>query len=187
MCYICVGYVPSVPANINPPFQYFDISFNQLAGTIPTSIVQCTHLYEFIASHNKFTGTLSAELVSMNLYLLKMDNNLLHGLLPVSIANMAALRTLFLYSNFFHGSLDGVFSMKQVELAVLDLSENNLHGEIPTVLFHLPQLKALSLAKNCFDNHFPSDVCSAKNLEMLDLDGLTAGEGCKNGDFGILS
>ena len=185
--YLIEGYIPSVPANMHPPFQNLDLSYNQLVGSIPTSIADCIYLFEFIASNNRLTGTLSAELMSMDLYFLQLNNNLLHGLLPVAVSEMIKLRTLFLYSNFFQGSLEDVFSTEQKQLAVVDVSENNLHGSIPSVLFHLPQLKALSLAKNCFNAEFPNDVCFSSGLEVLDLDGITSGEGCQKGNFGILS
>ena len=110
--YCFLGYIPSVPSEYYPTIETVDLSDNNFAGTIPSTLVYCSHLFEFVASYNKLTGTLPENILSLELYLLKLDNNLFHGTLPSEISSMASLRTLFLYSNYFEGSIVGSIRFK---------------------------------------------------------------------------
>ena len=60
----------------------------------------------------------------------------------------------------------------------MDFNDNAFSGTVPAELFELSYLESLSLAKNCFSGKFPSTICMATSLVILDLDGLRSSQDC---------
>ena len=181
------GAIPSVFDTNCPEVVYFDVSHNQLSGPISGDLVAALNLFELIVNSNDLTGTIPVCLTNMQLYLLKLDNNYLTGTIPAEFAQVANLRTLFVYSNFLSGSIENVFSEENVHLSVVDFSDNAFSGTVPETVFRLPELKSISMAKNCFEGDFPVGICEAKGLVMLDFDGIRSGSACQRPEFVALS
>ena len=83
-------------------------------------------------------------------------------------------------SNFFRGSLDGLFNYRnQTLLNTIEISDNHFTGTLPADLFFLPRLSTLVAGSNCLSIPLPSAVCSANSLLTLSLDGIKSAKPCR--------
>lgn len=136
--------------------QYMDLGYNNISGSIPRSIINCTGMTQTRDNddlRDAFTsGVYSAgnELVDYTenltvltkgqerlytgeiIYMVNLDLscNSLMGEIPEEISALVALKSLNLSWNNFNGKLpENIGALMQVES--LDLSHNDLSGEIP--------------------------------------------------------
>jgi len=122
--------------------------FNNLEGTIPSSIGQLTNLEKLELSFNKLEGTLPTEIGNLkNLKILAFNGNNLSGKIPNSIGNISSLNQLHLSSNQLTGEIPQ--SVTKLEyLEILNVFDNDLSGEIPSELAYSKNLKQLLVAEN---------------------------------------
>jgi hypothetical protein len=100
------------------------LNSNNLAGPLPSEILQLSALTKLNLASNKLTGPI-----------------------PVEIGQLVALTGLVLYSNQLSGAIPA--GLGQLEaLRGLDLDNNKLSGAIPAELAQLPALNSLCLSGN---------------------------------------
>ncbi|XP_072998662.1 brassinosteroid LRR receptor kinase BRI1-like [Typha latifolia] len=92
--------------NNNGSMIFFDLSFNQLEGTIPTEIGNMFYLM-----------------------ILNLGHNMLSGLIPLEMGNLHHVAVLDLSHNALEGPIPPSFSA--LSLSDIDLSNNKLNGSIP--------------------------------------------------------
>ena len=108
------GHVTSVGRN-----------YNQLSGTIPSSLGNLANLQYLDLGINQLSGTIPSSLGnSGNLQYLDLRINQLSGTIPSSLGNLANLQYLYLY-------------------------DNQLSGTIPSSLTNLANLSYLAIETNC--------------------------------------
>ncbi|KAL6285534.1 hypothetical protein ACE6H2_009924 [Prunus campanulata] len=173
---------------------YLNLGYNQLSGSIPTSVGRLRNLQALVFEGNMLQGYIPYELCDLdNLVYLLSGSNQLSGSLPSCLGNLAAsLRTLSLESNslsltipstfwrlafILHlnlssNSLIGPLSQDIENLKVVvdvDLSNNQISGVIPSTIGVLRDLATLSLANNNLEGPIPSSFHNLLSLKQLDL------------------
>ena len=157
-----------------------DLSSNKLTGVIPSRLMNLP-IEQLIISDNKLNGKLPefVESICKKLILINLNNNMLEGNLPLSLTTCSSLESLYISSNSLSGSISSYFNHSNFpKLKSIDLSKNEFTGQFPSSVFMFPLLENLYMSLNCFRS-FPGDsICSATNLKILVLDGLSVGKSC---------
>ncbi|KAF9668270.1 hypothetical protein SADUNF_Sadunf15G0111500 [Salix dunnii] len=121
-----------------------DVRDNNLTGTIPSSIGNCTSFEILDISYNQFTGEIPYNIGFLQVATLSLQGNNLTGGIPEVIGLMQAL-------------------------AVLDLSDNELVGPIPAILGNLSYTGKLYLHGNKLTGTIPPELGNMSKLSYLQL------------------
>ncbi|KAL8193923.1 hypothetical protein R6Q57_026165 [Mikania cordata] len=178
----------------------FNVSGNNISGTVPESLKSCSLLEVFDISRNNFSGELPMDtLLSLTkLKTLMLGFNNFIGKLPESLSELTSLERFDVSSNEISGEIpagicDGTTAgssrLKMLylqnnrltgsipatigncsELVSLDLSFNSLTGEIPKQLRYLSKLEDLIIWMNLLFGEIPEELMYLSNLENLILD-----------------
>jgi gliding motility-associated-like protein len=90
----------SIPNFNLPKLLYLTITYNNLTGSIPSSIGSLSNLIGLYLVGNKLTGTIPPEIGNLQkLQNLTLTANLLSGKVPASFKNLTSLKSLFLLEN----------------------------------------------------------------------------------------
>ncbi|CAJ2634015.1 unnamed protein product [Trifolium pratense] len=156
------GSLPKFESNLN--LKYIDISKNNMGGSIPSSLGNCTNLTYINLSWNKFAGLVPSELGNLvNLVILDLSHNNLQGSLPLELSNCTKMDRFDVGFNFLNGSLPS--SLRSwTNITTLVLSENHFTGGIPAFLAALGNLRELQLGGNLFGGTIPSWIGTLDNL-----------------------
>ncbi|KAJ8645602.1 hypothetical protein MRB53_007350 [Persea americana] len=128
------GELPSNIDTLFPNLIVFNMSKNELQGTIPASISKLQTLGMLDLSQNNLFGEMPHGLISRNntsLKYLRLSNNKLQGNFLSKFSNMTELVVLLLDNNGFTGTIASNM-LSSPSLKILDLSKNNLSGFIPS-------------------------------------------------------
>uniref|UniRef100_A0A0D9XTA8 Receptor kinase-like protein Xa21 n=1 Tax=Leersia perrieri TaxID=77586 RepID=A0A0D9XTA8_9ORYZ len=126
------GPIPKGLFNIQTLSALFDVSRNNLDGSIPREIGHLKNLVEFHAESNKLSGEI-----------------------PSTLGECQLLQYLHLQNNFLIGSIpSALVQLKGLE--ALDLSRSNLSGQIPKSLGNITMLNSLNLSFNSFVGEMPT-------------------------------
>lgn len=125
-----------------------NLLFNNLDGTLPSSLSQLNSLEKLELSFNKISGTIPAALGFLtNLSVFALNGNNMTGEIPTSLGQLKVLKQLHLSSNKFEGTIP--VSVAQLEkLEILNVFDNKLSGTIPYALSANINLKKLVIAEN---------------------------------------
>ncbi|KAJ0034940.1 hypothetical protein Pint_25938 [Pistacia integerrima] len=151
----------------------FDLSGNNLQGTIPSSFFQLSavNLESFNVSKNSFTGlipSLSWTETSCILRILDFSNNDFTGPIPPGLGNCSRLQVFRAACNFISGSLpDDIYAATSLE--ELSLHVNSLSGPISNSIVNLTSLIILQLYSNNLTGFIPQDIGKLTNLTHLYL------------------
>ncbi len=143
-----------------------DLFYNNLSGTIPSSIGDLSQLRSLNIGDNNLSGTIPAEINLLDsLVTLNLSLNDLSGTIP-ALTNQPNLTVLDLSSNGLTGSIpDNIGDFKN--LGHLLLTSNQLSGEIPVSVGSLPNLVYLMLNANQLQGALPAETGNLTNLEYL--------------------
>ena len=147
--------------------------FNNLTGTIPSSIGDLDGLRKLELSFNNLHGELPVELGKLNkLEVLAFNGNDLTGSIPSSLGDLSNLKQLHVSSNQLTGEIPASIG-KLNRLEVLNVFDNDLSGAVPSELAALRNLKELMVAENNFkDSAVFSTILLANPSFSLDLNDL---------------
>ncbi|WP_214114162.1 leucine-rich repeat domain-containing protein [Aequorivita echinoideorum] len=147
--------------------------FNNVNGTLPSSLGELENLKVLELSFNPISGAIPAELGNLkNLEILAINGASLTGEIPEELGNLSNLKQLHLSSNQLSGSVpQNVTNLKKIE--VFNIFENRLSGNLPAGLAKCRNLKELIVAENNFTNHENFSVVllskSGSSMNFLDL------------------
>ncbi|KAG6526686.1 hypothetical protein ZIOFF_016687 [Zingiber officinale] len=173
-----------------------ELSFNQLKGSVPTSLAKLSTLLELSLSSNSLVGVLTdahfVNLTSLDTLDLSQNNlsveqmcklwildtmvylehslivGAIHGI-PKTFKFAVTLQSLQLSNNSLSGTIPSTLQHCR-ELKVIDFSRNDLSGAIPSwIERRLLSLRALSLRSNKFAGAIPLRLLSIPTLQVLDL------------------
>ncbi|XP_022735516.1 receptor-like protein 12 [Durio zibethinus] len=134
-----------------PPFttSVFFISNNSLSGEVSSLICNMTSLGYLDLSHNNLSGIIPNCLgnLSGNLWMLNLQMNKFHGIIPPTFTKGCQLKNLNLNGNQLEGPLTrSILNCRGLEL--LDLGDNKINDRFPHWLGSLPELQVLVLRSN---------------------------------------
>ena len=145
-----------------------DLEANNLAGTLPSSLVNLTSMTSLHLGNNLITGSipwqwgLSTSIMSINL-----NHNQLSGGIPPELVNMTALQYLDLHNNLLSGSIPTTLPPN---LGTLLLQNNSFSNDIPTQLGSLTSLTCLRLSYNQLTGNIPAQLGNLTSLWYLELE-----------------
>ncbi|KAJ4782143.1 Leucine-rich receptor-like protein kinase family protein [Rhynchospora pubera] len=152
--------------------QHLNIAQNFFVGTLPTDIDKLpSSLTYFDVSGNNFTEEIPVSIGRLaNLKGLHLDGNLFNGTYPVEIANLMNLEYFSLAWNPFlkPARIPDEFG-NLTKLKSLWLTQTNTIGEIPFALSNLTELEHLDLGWNQINGTLPSWIWSLEKLNILYL------------------
>jgi len=137
----------TIPTEIGRLFKLDHVNFavNNLSGSIPIALRNCTSLRQLVIRRNKLSGPIPSVLGLMrSLSSLSLSDNSLSGHIPPALGNCTRLLELL-------------------------LSHNDLSGRIPVELGLLQKLEMLNLSSNKLENTIPLSLGNCSSLQILDL------------------
>ncbi|CAN1143808.1 Probable LRR receptor-like serine/threonine-protein kinase At3g47570 [Linum perenne] len=157
------GNFPNSVANLSVQLAKLDISLNHIRGIIiPTGMEKFVNLNLIDLSYNLLHGSIPSYFTNFHsLRSLHLAGNQFSGRIPPSIGNLTQLIELDISSNRLEGAVpSGLGSC--LELIYLDLSGNALNGTLP---------EEVDISHNLLSGEIPNDIGDCKSLEYLYLQG----------------
>ena len=126
----------------------FDVGDNLLQGTIPTALLQCSHLRVLNININNFNGAIPEGWENIKkLETIDLSENRLSGSIPSSIFTSNTIQHFLLQSNLLTGSIPTEIAVLK-NATMISLSHNNLKGNIPAEIEKLAKLNLLHFHSN---------------------------------------
>ncbi len=162
------GTIPSSITNLSN-LQLLYLHGNQLTGNILPELGNITNLRSLSLAENPLTGGIPHELANLtNLVELWLSSSQLTGIIPSELGNLINLQSLYLHGNQFTGSIPpGLGNL--INLQELQLGSNQLTGSIPPELGNLINLRSLHLESNQLTGTIPPELGDLINLHSLSL------------------
>ncbi|KAM3238933.1 hypothetical protein P3L10_013966 [Capsicum annuum] len=167
------GSLPPNLGSLLPNIEELYLSdINNLVGTIPHSISNCSELTILDLSYNKLTGFIGDHICKLHhLGDIYLGQNQLSGSLPNCLGNITSLREIHLGSNKLSSNippslgylqdlvvldLSSTHDFNMVGLEFLNFSNDNISGIIPMSLEKLQNLKYFNVFVNKLYGEIPS-------------------------------
>ncbi|XWS16888.1 hypothetical protein CRYUN_Cryun33cG0019900 [Craigia yunnanensis] len=130
------GTIPKCLGNFSYSLNYMNLQMNNFYGKIPDSFMN-NRLRNLFLNDNQLEGSLPRSLANCSfLEVLNLGNNMLTDTFPHWLASLPSLQVLILRFNGLHGSMpNSMASSNFSALRIIDLSGNELTGPLPTKLF----------------------------------------------------
>ncbi|KAM2028765.1 hypothetical protein TB2_040066 [Malus domestica] len=149
---------------------YLDLSYNHLHGEVPkwmlnTSTKTLTYMD---ISHNSLSSIVqhSNAFPWVNLQVLELQNNLLHG--PLLMPPPHTVR-YHVANNNLNGTISPLIC-SLTSLQHLDLSNNNMSGMLPPCLGNFSaDLRVLRIGNNSFSGFLPETYTNTSSLRLIDV------------------
>ncbi|XP_048134022.1 receptor-like protein 13 [Rhodamnia argentea] len=188
------GTLPVQLINGSSHLGTLNLANNNLQGEIIfPNVFAATGLRLLRLDHNKFYGDIPVMSSIVSLMVMDLGNNFFSGKIARWICDLTSLAAVNLANNQLQGCLSQLEFLDLSEnnlssaitlclscgsimhalsnssnLVALDLSNSNFYGVSPGVGNH-PSLSILLLRANQFSGTFPDQLCSLRQLSMIDL------------------
>lgn len=182
------GSLPETLCHLNKTLAYLSADKNKLQGSVASCFGSMTVLQRMILSYNQLTGDMRCFSSHDGLPMLQelgITHNKFTGSLFEDIAAFSSLvrplTTILVENNQFSGPLPSSNMVNASNtfgaVQTVNIIENHFYGKLDSALFQVAPLINLALVKNCLSGSIPDTICNVVTLELLSLDGLSAG--CK--------
>jgi Leucine-rich repeat (LRR) protein len=161
---------------------FLAVNNNLLTGTVPASFGNLTYLSQLSVSSNFLTGSIPYSLSQLRkLVVLDVSSNELTGSVPSSFTDLHVLEELLLHDNNLGGKLDTFLNSSSLsKLVNVDVSSNEFSGTLSGSFFaNTKLLQSFAASSNCLIGSLPEQICEAKTLLSLSLDGLSTANNCR--------
>jgi Leucine-rich repeat (LRR) protein len=148
---------------------YFDASYNQITGSLPTWIGDLTNLYGLYLNNNSLSGDIPSQIGTLsNLNYLDLSNNQFSGTLPdlSGLTNLSELSLSYNSFSFDETIPSQIFTL--TSLQYLDLEGLDITGTLPTGLATLTSLQSLDMSNNTVTT-IPPALSALKSLSYLSI------------------
>ncbi|KAK7340474.1 hypothetical protein VNO77_21178 [Canavalia gladiata] len=160
------GTLPILLTNLTR-LELIVISYNTLAGSLPSSLHQLINLRELRLNNNSINGTLPVSLKNLTqLGVLHISSNQLHGSIPSNLHQLTNLQELCLDNNAISGNLVPLAVGGLAQLTTINLSHNLIYGEIPPIIANLPKLKLSDLSYNNLTGMVPLHIVDIVYIDI---------------------
>ncbi|GAV86909.1 LRR_1 domain-containing protein/Pkinase_Tyr domain-containing protein/LRRNT_2 domain-containing protein/LRR_6 domain-containing protein/LRR_8 domain-containing protein [Cephalotus follicularis] len=150
--------------------RFVSLSHNNLEGSIPVSIVNCTNLQGFDVSFNKLSGGIPLGICDIPvLEYISLRNNVFSGGVQVDVTKCQSLKLLDLGSNMFTG-VAPFGALALTNMTYFNLSNNGFQGEITRIGTCSQSMEFFDASFNELGGEIPLSITSCKNLKILDLE-----------------
>ncbi|XP_024535501.1 protein BRASSINOSTEROID INSENSITIVE 1 [Selaginella moellendorffii] len=128
---LLAGEIPSTICKQVPKLEHFLAWVNNLEGQLPPNLASCSNLTKIILTFNNLSGNIPPELLSntKSLQWLSLSNNRLSGEFPDSLEHAKEMLVLQLSNNSLQGKLPSNMTVQTI-----NLRGNSLSGRIPASL-----------------------------------------------------
>ena len=148
-----------------------DLIYNNLAGTLPTSIGNLTGITSLQLWGNNLNGSIPNSIGNLlNLTSLNLSTNHLSGSIPSTIGNLTNLWELSLWENNLSGNIPSSIG-KLTNLNICALEINQLSGNIPSSFDKLINLISIELGSNQLTGSIQSIFNKLTKMVFLDIGG----------------
>jgi len=144
---------------------------NQLSGSIPASLFNCTNLQSICIPYNQLNVVVPMEFGKLTqLKVLNLgDNQFVSGSTTSlsilnALTNCSTLEKVYLFGNNFKGRLPFSIGHLSTKIHYINLEGNELTGEIPPQIGNLTSLVQLILDSNNFTGVIPSSLNKLRKL-----------------------
>ncbi|KEH33780.1 receptor-like protein [Medicago truncatula] len=156
--------------NLSKDLKYLDLSWNNIYGEIPSSLLNLQNLRHLDLSYNQLQGSVPEEIGQLShIQQLDLSENQLQGSIPSTLGNLSSLNYLFIGSNNFSGEISKLTFSKLYTLGLLDMSYSNIVFQFDLDWIPPFQLFHLSLGNTNQGPNFPSWIYTQKSLQVLEL------------------
>eukprot|EP00934_Nitzschia_sp_Nitz4_P002522 Nitzschia sp. Nitz4//scaffold60_size111251//1796//3661//NITZ4_004133-RA/size111251-processed-gene-0.22-mRNA-1//-1//CDS//3329555522//2512//frame0 len=132
---------------------HLSLAYNEMDGTLPTSLGLMTNLQQLILTENYWHGSIPTQIQSLtSLQHLAIDNNEFTSGIH-SLFTLTNLRELYASYNTLGDKLGNKSFLNLTKLQVLDVNNNRLEGPFPDALWTLPDLVVVDVHSNDLDGH----------------------------------
>lgn len=129
----------SIPTDLPITLRTFNLTGNELVGTIPDTLSSLSELTNLSLSDNNLTGPIPDAFQQLGgLVNFDVSGNSLTNELPYSMGNLSSLTTLHLQNNQLSGTLD---VLQNLHLRDLNVENNMFSGTIPEKLLSVPNFR----------------------------------------------
>jgi len=139
---------------------------SSVSGTIPSAIGLLTNLKAlYVRQNSNLAGTLPTELVNlMVLDVLDLSKNQLTGTMPREMFLLTSLKELYLSDNLLAGPFPTEFGLLTTLIRLTLRANVNMFGTVPTELGRLTALEGLYLAGTQLNGTIPSEMALLTSL-----------------------
>ncbi|GJW76705.1 probable LRR receptor-like serine/threonine-protein kinase [Tanacetum coccineum] len=161
--------------------RYLILDSNELYGTLPSAISNCSSLIQLTADYNLLQGLIPASIDGLpELEVVSLTGNLLSGLVPVSLLfnPNSFIKVVKLGFNMLTCLVKGVnVSTYSKSVLVLQVNNNRINERFPIWLTSFQTLERLYLSGNMFYGKLPSEIGNMLSLkEFKDANNSLTGE-----------
>eukprot|EP00736_Rhodelphis_marinus_P011502 Rmarinus@m.13526 len=176
-----VGTLPTCLVKFNGTLRVFDVSYNQIEGTISAEYGSFASLTTFSAASNQLEGAIPTSLSKLPLLsIFDISRNNMQqdiGLALDTFKLSSQLTSLKLAYNGFHGEITAAQFFRTsanaetpwASLTLLDLSSNPITGPIMPYIGDIVSLTTLSLSGTEISGTIPDSYSSIQNLFLTNM------------------
>ncbi|GJN26030.1 hypothetical protein PR202_gb13927 [Eleusine coracana subsp. coracana] len=142
----------------------------KIGGAIPAAALsRLTRLKQLYLEDNLLVGPIPGSLAKLrSLQFLSLAGNRLEGHLPPELGAVSGLQQINVARNRLAGAVPQSYKNLS-KLAYIDMSNNFLSGPIPGFIGQFKNLALLDLSNNSFSGDIPASLCTLRSLTDLSL------------------
>ncbi|KAL6547547.1 hypothetical protein OROHE_009252 [Orobanche hederae] len=157
-----IGEIPEFFGNFSS-LTFVDLSVNDMEGAIPNGLFLLKNLSQVYLYSNRFSGSITQVIESLNLAVLDLSDNYLTGKIPEDFGKLKKLERLSLFDNKLSGEMPQSIGLLP-NLKNLRVFTNKLSGILPSEMGSYSKLEIFEVSANRFTGNLPENLCAGGAL-----------------------